>query len=127
LASKGRTGYGQFGTSGKAHRLAWDFENEGGIPEGMVVCHSCDNRGCANPKHLFIGTQAQNIWDCKRKGRTARGLDFPHARFSEADVRLVRKIRAEQGLAIRKIAAIFDVSSSTVRSVLTGRTHSWVK
>lgn len=70
-----RTGYGRcnraFG-NGYAHRAAWEFAH-GAVPDGLFVCHHCDNPPCCNPEHLFIGTQTDNISDRDRKGRTARG------------------------------------------------------
>lgn len=56
------------GKSKKAHRVSWEAFN-GPIPDGLNVLHKCDNTRCINPDHLFLGTQADNVADCKAKGR----------------------------------------------------------
>ena len=50
------------------HRLTWELE-KGPIPDGMVVCHKCDNPPCRNMNHLFLGTQKDNLHDAIDKGR----------------------------------------------------------
>lgn len=72
-------GYGQIVVGGRkglpvgAHRIAWELANNRRIPWRGVIRHSCDNPTCCNPKHLLLGTQADNMRDCAAKGRHPNG------------------------------------------------------
>lgn len=74
-ASKSVNGYGKIRWEGKsqlAHRVSWEL-HFGLIPTGLQVCHSCDNRTCVRPDHLFLGTAQDNTDDMMNKSRWING------------------------------------------------------
>mgnify|MGYP001603506160 FL=1 len=71
ITEDGPYGYGNFGWGGhlrRSHRVAY-FIYTGRDPGNLLVCHHCDNPKCVKFDHLFLGTQADNVHDCFRKGR----------------------------------------------------------
>ncbi len=71
-ASVNKQGYGHIGVGGKvllAHRISWFLHHGEMPPSNLDVCHHCDTPGCVNPKHLFVGTVTDNLYDCIDKGR----------------------------------------------------------
>src|SRR6185295_18073347 len=121
-------GYGMLRWKGKAarvHRLSYESIN-GKIPAGMFVCHHCDNRGCFNPEHLFLGTANDNNQDMilKSRGRflgfpSLKGAYHPASRVGELSV---QRIKIDV-LTQRQIGEAIDTSHSSVGAILRGK--SW--
>jgi len=123
-------GYGQFAyypeKGGKkinfqAHQIAYFLEH-GDLPEGMCVCHTCDNPKCNNPKHLFIGTQADNTRDRDAKGRhiSFRGSTNATARLTESQVQEIRILWFVDKVRVGEIAKKFCVTRSCINGIVYG-------
>lgn len=115
------TGYGKVKFGGRAvdaHRVSWMI-SRGSIPAGMDVCHTCDNRRCVAPLHLFLGTRRENVIDAMVKGRqSTRHLVGTHmVRLSDEQVRAIDD-RARSGEPHLTIAAAFGIAHQTVSKIV---------
>ena len=127
LRRSARSGYGCFFVKGKgkqvAHRWAWQVTN-GPIPDGMFVCHHCDNPTCINPKHLFLGTPMENVHDMIRKGRQSCGpvhsAKMRGARKSVLTPEVVAAIieKRRRGYTQRSIAEALGIAPTSVHNAL---------
>ncbi len=117
------------GDSWYAHRLSFTaFKSE--IPKGLDVCHTCDNRKCVNPEHLFVGTRKENMNDCVSKGRQAKGdslrdMKGEKTNFSKLIEDQVVEIRQlnRDGAKTIDIAKAFNVSADNIRRII--RRDTW--
>ncbi len=112
-----QSGYGRLKVDGKmfrSHRLVWEKEN-GFIPDGLCVCHRCDNPLCVNPDHLFLGTNAENTADKMKKGRHFAQYGEMHgqAKLTKAEVIEIRSTPYLPSEMARK----YGVSRSTIKNI----------
>lgn len=114
-------GYGKINKEGKshsAHRISWEITN-GPIPEGLWVLHKCDNPPCVNPKHLFLGTAADNMADKMAKGRDRYvphiGEDNPRCKLT---VEKVKEIRASD-MTCNQLSELYGVTDGTISAIRT--------
>ena len=116
-----KLGYGSFrylGNTVKAHRASWLIYN-GKIEENKCVLHKCDNPFCVNPKHLFIGTQQDNISDMKAKGRAKGVVGSRHhnSKINEEQVIQIRNL-SKNGVKFKELLTMFDIKKSMLSYVL---------
>lgn len=112
-------GYGRIaggeGRVVRAHRVSWVI-HFGPIPEGMWVLHRCDNPPCTNPRHLFLGTHADNVADRVAKGN---GL-----KLTADKVRHARQLRSD-GVTYPEIGRRLGISKGHARHVVVGFRDLW--
>ena len=101
-----------------AHRISYEFVN-GPIPDGMLVCHKCDNPSCVNPDHMFLGTHSDNAQDALRKGRLnpARGEKSGNSKLTQVDIDIIRQM-ARIGKPQKVIAGFFPVSPKQISVIV---------
>lgn len=134
--------YGSFYIDGqyrRAHRVAYAL-TYGPIPDGLVICHTCDVPRCVRPEHLWAGTQRENIQDCVTKGR----FPFPRGCHRDADrvgrgekmhgavatpelVREIRRRYAAGETIVVQLARSLGVGRMVVRGIIDGSTWRHVK
>lgn len=123
-----RHGYGRFRLGNKrtgAHRMAWML-SKGDIPDGMMVCHACDNRRCCNPAHLWIGTHDANMADRDAKSRCATLDDHGRAKVSKQLAQEARALYATGKFSQKALGRMFGIKTSAMGSLLRGETWKGV-
>lgn len=130
-ATNGKKGYGQLTLRQRhfyAHRVAYTLAFSD--PGSLLVCHTCDNPRCCNPKHHFLGTIKDDVADMLTKGRARGGAKIPPkgvkhygAKLTESDV---LKIRASTNISINEWARRLKVSPGTISCIVNRKTWKHV-
>lgn len=121
-------GYGDFNVNNrcaKAHRVGFQLEY-GPIPQGLQVCHKCDNPSCQNPDHLFLGTNYDNAQDRELKGRghDKRGEKNGRAKLIRSQIIEIVNLKGKE--RIRITAARYGVSYATVNEIQSKKIWGWL-
>lgn len=116
-------GYGRLRFEGKniaAHRLSYKLF-KGEIGENLFVCHSCDNKKCLNPDHLWIGTLQDNVNDAVKKGRVnMKGVKNRFCSLTEHQIEEFIILRNES-ITYQRLSRIFNSSEQHLRNIFKGR------
>lgn len=121
--AKNEQGYGKLGIDYKvysAHRVSYELHYKK-IPNNVFVCHKCDNPSCCNPKHLFLGTHKQNMFDRNSKNRQLKGIQMPLAKLSEEDVIEIKNLLLS-GMKQKDIAQKYNIHSSIISEIKNNKT-----
>ena len=125
---KDSSGYGLLtiskGRREGAHRASW-IVHFGEIKNNLHVLHHCDNPSCVNPKHLFLGTNNDNIADRIKKGRTREGEKNANAKLTYESANIIRELYENRNLSQTSLAKEFCLCTATINHII--RNKIWVK
>lgn len=127
IAHLNACGYGCIGIDRKvcsSNRIAWEL-TYGRIPDGLCVCHRCDNPACCNPKHLFLGTVNDNAQDKIKKGRMSPlpGISNPSAKLNEKQVIEIRDLYLAGNISHMRLSKLYGMSKTQIGDIC--RRKSW--
>jgi hypothetical protein len=125
---KDTNGYGVFHIRNKqisSHRVAFMWANKLTHTPTLYTLHTCDNRACCNPKHMYLGTPTDNMRDKTKRKRydyykNMRGERNAGAKLTDVQVRKIRIVG--HSLKLRDLAKLFNVGVTTICHILQRRT-----
>jgi len=111
-----------------AHRASWIL-HKGQIPDGMYVCHTCDNPECTNPEHLFLGTPTDNVLDMHKKERAkvVRGEKIYGSKLISEQVIEIKKLLQNSNLTLKEIGNMFNVHTVTIYDIKHEKTWKHIE
>lgn len=118
---------GRKGETIGAHQASWMIHFSE-LPEGMFVCHHCDQTRCTRPDHLFLGTPTDNVHDMHRKGRHVilKGQDSFNAKLTDTDVMDI-KMRIKNKETLTSIGLLYEVHVVTIHDIKYEKTWKHIK
>lgn len=120
MGMRDRDGYARYGEKAKiVSRLVWEKSN-GKIPPKMCICHTCDNPGCVNIEHLWLGSVRENNLDKEKKGRSPHGKNHHKAKINDNDVIEIRKLY-QNGMFQIDIGKKYGLCQTSISRILSGK------
>lgn len=124
-------GYGSVSFLGRrttAQRIAYELDTGDPIPDELSALHSCDNPPCCNPRHVFPGTQKQNINDMLAKGRGGDcrnfGENHGRAKLTDEQVSEIRQLYESRGHTQAELALLFKIGGSQISRIIQGQSRT---
>ena len=106
-------------TTVDSYRFSYEL-HFGIIENDLCVCHSCDNRKCVNPEHLFLGTRKENNQDRTYKGRSCKGSKRKNAKLTEENIIEIKDLLSK-GFQQKEIAEKYNISKPIISDIKTGK------
>lgn len=120
---KDKDGYGRFhlenGPIG-AHVYAWLLTRKmDKVPDGKMILHTCDNRSCCQPGHLYCGDALRNASDRIKRSRRVPPHKTANPSLYSGEIWLIRKLLDSEIISQARIAKMFKVHQSTISHINT--------
>lgn len=131
-AFKDKDGYGVFRLNSQqhiqAHRFMYHINNFNKNIVNLLICHSCDNPSCVNPKHLFAGTHKDNVKDMfnKRRENKAIGKNLPHTKLTLQQVIEIRTKYIPRIYTMETLAKEYNVSKGSIQNIIEKVSYKYI-
>jgi len=121
-----RRGYGRFRYNNKiysSHKVAWELSHNKLVPCNKLICHTCDNRKCCNPMHLFLGTNQDNMTDMvnKKRQNKLKNENNGMAKLTWIQVKEIRNLYTTGKYTMKQLANKFGVTQSCIGNIIRNK------